>query len=79
MASAEKPVLVRRTDRRTGFDSSRPERRRSAATALRPEIHLVAGRIVQSGLHEVIVGQSVQRRLLGLQLGARFPLAQGAN
>ena len=80
MASAESLVLVRRTDRRTGLDSFATLRGvAAAATTLRPEIHLVAGRMFKSGLHEVIVGQSVQRRLLGLQLGDRFPLAQGAN
>lgn len=79
MASAESLVLVRRTDRRTGLDSFATLRGVAAATTLRPEIHLVAGRLFKSGLHEVIVGQSVQRRLLGLQLGDRFPLAQGAN
>lgn len=80
IASAESLVLVRRIDRRTGLESFATLRGvGAAAAALRPEIHLVAGRMFKSGLHEVIVGRSVQRRLVGLEIGDRFPLAQGAN
>lgn len=80
LASAESLVLVQRADRRTGLDSFATLRGVGVAgTVLRPEIHLVEGRMFKRGLHEVIVGQAVQHRLVGLAIGDRFPLAAGAD
>lgn len=80
IASAESLELVRLADRRTGLDSFATIRGLGAAAlTLRPEIHIIEGRMFKRGLHEVIVGRSVQRRLRGLARGDRFPLAQGAD
>jgi putative ABC transport system permease protein len=45
--------------------------------ALRPEIHLVAGRMFETGRHELIVGTMGQARYQGLELGDRVILADG--
>lgn len=39
--------------------------------SLRPEIHLIAGRMFRPGLHEVIVGRAAELRYAGLGIGAR--------
>ncbi|HTW74229.1 MAG TPA: ABC transporter permease [Steroidobacteraceae bacterium] len=44
---------------------------------LRPEIHLVAGRMFRPGLHEVIVGRSVQMRYPGLGIGSHLSFQNG--
>jgi putative ABC transport system permease protein len=44
---------------------------------LRPELHLVEGRMFKRGAHEVIVGRAVQHRLAGLQVGASITLPNG--
>lgn len=78
IASAENLAFVRLTDRRTGLDALTTLRGvGSQAFALRPEIRLIAGRMFKPGLHELIAGQSVQRRVLGLEIGNRFLLPQG--
>lgn len=41
----------------------------SNATELRPEIHLTAGRMFRSGLHELIVGRNAQAQYAGLNIG----------
>ncbi len=48
----------------------------SEAFALRPEIHLVAGRLFRPGLHELIVGQSVKTRY-GLTIGSHLSFQNG--
>lgn len=37
---------------------------------LRPQVKIVAGRMFQSGLHELVVGRNVQRQFAGMELGA---------
>lgn len=39
------------------------------AAELRPEIHLIAGRMFRSGLHELIVGRNAQAQYAGLNIG----------
>lgn len=46
----------------------------SQQPALRPEIHLVEGRWVRPGLHEVISGRAAQARFGNLQVGQRVKL-----
>jgi putative ABC transport system permease protein len=41
------------------------------ALELRPELHLIAGRMFQSGLHELIVGRNAQAQYSGLDIGSR--------
>jgi putative ABC transport system permease protein len=42
--------------------------------ALRPEMRLVAGRIFQPGLHELIAGKSAQAEFTGLAIGDRIKM-----
>jgi putative ABC transport system permease protein len=46
----------------------------AAGLALRPEIHLVAGRMFQRGLRELIVGRGAQTQFKGLELGSHIAL-----
>jgi len=76
--SAENLAFVRLTDPRTGLDTFATLRGvGSQALALRPEIHLVEGRMFKPALHEMVVGRSLQRRLAGLEVGQRVALLQG--
>jgi putative ABC transport system permease protein len=76
--SAENLAFVRLTDPRTGLDTFATLRGVGGqALALRPEIHLVEGRMFKPALHEMIVGRSLQRRLAGLDVGKRVALLQG--
>lgn len=49
----------------------------SEQALLRPEIHLVAGRMYRPGLHEVIVGRSVQTRYPQLAIGSHVSFQNG--
>jgi putative ABC transport system permease protein len=76
--SAENLAFVRLTDPRTGLDTFATLRGVGAqALALRPEIHLVEGRMFKPALHEMVVGRALQRRLAGLEVGKRVALLQG--
>ncbi len=44
--------------------------------ALRPEVHLIAGRLFRPGLHELIVGQSLKTRY-GLDIGSHLSFQNG--
>ena len=48
----------------------------SIESELRPEIHLVAGRMFRPGLHELIVGRSLQERY-GLGIGSHLQFQNG--
>ena len=45
--------------------------------ALRPELHLVAGRMFRPGLHELIVGVGAQDRFQGVNIGDKVILPDG--
>jgi putative ABC transport system permease protein len=45
--------------------------------ALRPEIHLISGRMFRPATHELIVGKSAQREFEGLDIGSQVPLPEG--
>ena len=45
---------------------------------LRPELHLVAGRMFRPGLHELIVGIGAQHRYQNLAIGDKIALPDGA-
>lgn len=49
----------------------------SGQSLLRPEIHLIAGRMFRPGLHEVIVGRSAQTRYPGLGIGSHLSFQNG--
>ena len=42
----------------------------SSAFQLRPELHLIAGRMVRAGLHELIAGRNAQAQYAGLGIGS---------
>jgi putative ABC transport system permease protein len=44
---------------------------------VRPEIHLVSGRMFAPGLHELIVGHAAQAQYQGLEVGSRLHLPGG--
>ncbi|HEX4024175.1 MAG TPA: ABC transporter permease [Steroidobacteraceae bacterium] len=44
---------------------------------LRPEIHLVAGRVFRPGLHELIVGRNAETRYGGLRIGSHLSFQNG--
>ena len=49
----------------------------SEVLALRPEVRLVAGRMFQPALHELIVGRSAQLQFQGLDLGSHLSIRGG--
>lgn len=80
IGSAESSVSVRFVDQRTGLDAFVTLRGVGPlASVLRPEIHLVSGRMFRPGTHEIIVGRSVQRRLQGLELGQHVSVTRGSD
>jgi putative ABC transport system permease protein len=78
VGSAEHLAYVLLPDERTGRDAFVMVRGVGPqAFSLRPEIKLVEGRMFKSGLNEMIVGRSAQRRLDGVTIGSKVPLPQG--
>ena len=78
VASAETLAFVPVSDTHTGlnaFATLRGVGRK--ASALRPEIKLVVGRMFSTGAHEAVVGRAVQRRLGGLEVGSSVTLPNG--
>jgi putative ABC transport system permease protein len=47
------------------------------ALRLRPEMQLTAGRLMRSGVPELIVGRAAQRQFAGLAVGSQVPLRDG--
>lgn len=47
------------------------------AALLRPEIHLLSGRMFKPGLHELIVGRAARAQYQGLDVGSRVRLPSG--
>ena len=77
-ASSELYVVVNLPKRSTHTDANVPLRGvQLAAFAVRPDIHLVAGRRFQWGRNEVIAGVGAAREFAGLDLGS--DLRMGAN
>jgi putative ABC transport system permease protein len=70
------PEVVSRTDRRlrgSTTDANLTLRGISMkGLELRPEIHLVEGRLFRPGLHEVMVGKTAQKIFAGLDIGDRL-------
>jgi putative ABC transport system permease protein len=64
--------LLRKEDgNRTGMSVRGIE---PAAAAVRPEVEIVAGRMFQPGLREVIVGRGAAAEIQGLEIGDEVPL-----
>jgi putative ABC transport system permease protein len=78
LGSAEALEFVSLVDRHTGLNAYTTIRGvGSQVQALRPELHLVQGRMFQRGAHEVVAGRAVQNRLDGLQVGSSITLPNG--
>lgn len=46
-------------------------------SALRPEIHLIKGRMFRPGLNEIIVGRAAEAQYAGLNIGSQVPFPRG--
>jgi len=78
VGSAEALVFVSLVDQHSGLNAYTTIRGvGDQLLRLRPELHLVEGRLFKRGAHEVIVGRAVQSRLGGLQLGSAITLPNG--
>src|ERR1700722_19883488 len=75
LASAEALAIVRLPLKR-GVDSSNASLRgvSGSGLAVRPEIHLIEGRLFGSAVREVIVGRTLQRQFRDLELGKQLSL-----
>jgi len=75
IASTEALVIVRAPMRRESRDGNLTLRGVGpAAPELRPEVKLVAGRMFQPALRELIVGRTAARQFRGLEVGSRVSL-----
>jgi putative ABC transport system permease protein len=78
LGSAEALEFVSLVDQHSGLNAYTTIRGvGSQVLRLRPELHLVEGRMFNRGAHEVIVGRAVQHRLGGLQVGSHITLPNG--
>jgi putative ABC transport system permease protein len=70
LASAELFVIINLPKRSTGTDANVPLRGvEGAATAVRDNLHITAGRMFEWGKNEVIVGAGAAREFGGLEVG----------
>jgi putative ABC transport system permease protein len=75
MISPELLVGASLKKRATGRESNVALRGVGArAWELRPQVQMTAGRMFQSGLHELVVGRDVQQQFAGTELGATLTL-----
>jgi putative ABC transport system permease protein len=75
IASAEALVVIRMPLRQSGNSGNLPLRGVSqAAFALRPEIHLIEGRIFKPAVRELIVGRTARHQFRGLDVGSRVSI-----
>jgi putative ABC transport system permease protein len=78
IVSAEYLVAVLVTKKTDGLDAYVSLRGvGTQASALRPEIRLVSGRMFQPARHELIVGKSALALFEGLEVGSQVPLPEG--
>jgi putative ABC transport system permease protein len=73
IASAEAVVIVALPQKKDGSDANVTLRGVGAnAVKLRPEMHLIAGRMFRPAVRELIVGKSAAAQFKGLDLGSRI-------
>jgi putative ABC transport system permease protein len=73
IASAEAVVIVALPQKKDGADANVTLRGVGAnAMALRPELHLVAGRMFRPAVRELIVGKSALAQFKGLEIGSHI-------
>jgi putative ABC transport system permease protein len=78
LGSAEALEFVSLVDQHSGLNAYTTIRGvGSQLLRLRPELHLVEGRMFKRGAHEVIAGRAVQNRLGGLRVGSSITLPNG--
>jgi putative ABC transport system permease protein len=78
VVSAEEFVYTLATKKGDGMDSYISVRGVGPKNlALRPEIHLVSGRMFQPGKYELVVGKALQDAFVGLTDGSRIALPDG--
>jgi putative ABC transport system permease protein len=78
MFSAEALAFVPLMDRSSGLDASVTLRGvGSMGLEMRPEIHLIEGRMFHPGSREVIVGRAVAQRMVGAGVGSTIGLPDG--
>ncbi len=77
LASPELFVIINLPMRSTGTDANVPLRGvQGQATAVRDSFQLVAGRMFEWGLNEVIVGTGAQEEFAGLEIGSSIEVGQ---
>ncbi len=77
LASPELFVVINLTKRGTGTDANVPLRGVTrTALDVHDDFHIVAGRMFQWGLNEVVVGVGAQTEFDGLDIGSTIPVAQ---
>lgn len=77
LASPELFVVINLTKRGTGTDANVPLRGVTrSALGVREDFRIVAGRMFQWGLNEVVVGVGAQMEFNGLDIGSTIPVAQ---
>jgi putative ABC transport system permease protein len=73
VASAEAVVIVALPQKKDGVDANVTLRGIGVrAMTLRPEVHLIAGRMFRPAVREIIVGKSAVAQFNGLELGSRI-------
>ncbi len=78
MGCAEALEFVSLVDEHTGLNAYTTIRGVGPQVqSLRPELHLIEGRMFNRGAHEVIAGRAVQNRLAGLKVGSSITLPNG--
>jgi putative ABC transport system permease protein len=78
LISGEALAFVPLTDRATGLDAAVTLRGVGPlGVQMRPEIHLVAGRMFRPGAHELIVGAALRHRMVGADIGNTIELPDG--
>ena len=71
VAIVDQPLAASGTPANLTFRGVGPQ-----AFLLRPELKMVAGRMFQPGLHEVIVGKSAQTQFSGLEIGSHLQVRE---
>src|SRR4030095_8022773 len=77
VASAELFVMINLQKRSTGTDANVPLRGvGQAATAVRGDIKMIEGRMLNLGSNEVIAGAGAARALANMEVGKKFRVGQ---
>lgn len=79
LSSAELFVIINLPKRSTGTDANVPLRGvEPAATVVRDNLHLIAGRMFEWGRNEVIVGAGAAREFAGLEVGSQLKVGRAS-